>query len=314
MQLSIGEWDASFTPDLLLEMADLWNANAWEHHAFFPWTGKRLAELLIEKGKPVGRLLVARVEDKLAGFCHVAVVDENGYPRAGVVEALLVDRECRGRGIGTALLRGAITMLNSRRSRPQLVDALGAWPFGYTYNTLADGSERSGVFLRDKELYRLFRRAGFEPIRKSFVMRAETGNVRGVPRSLPNGARFHIAPRRESTWLDRVFRGRQLWDHHLVTANGSVMSRSIFGLMEEESRQEKKVIFSLFGVNTPHELQGRGYAGINLSHILAHVAELGGDMAELHVYADNTPALALYRGLGFVTLAETVMMHLRLRQ
>lgn len=312
MELSIGEWKGGFTSSLLSEVAELWNANARERHAYYPWTGESLAELLMQDGKPVGRLLVARAGEELAGMCHIAAVDEDGYPHAGVIEALLVDRAHRGRGIGTALVKGAVTLLGNHRPQPQFIDALGAWPFGYAYNVLADGSERSGVFLNEKDVYRLFRRLGFEPVRKSLVMRAETRNPKAHPRPLPSNAGFYMAQRRERTWLDRVFRGRQLWDHHLVTTGGAVLSRSIFGLMDEVSRHERKAVFSLFGVNTPHDLQGRGYAGVNLSHLLSHIAELGGDQVELHVYADNAPAVALYKSLGFAKVAETIMMHLRL--
>jgi predicted GNAT family acetyltransferase len=106
-----------------------------------------------------------------------------------------------------------------------------------------------------------------------------------------------------------VFRGRELWDHELVRSDGHLLSRAIFGFMEGESRHEGQAIFSIFGVNTPLDQQGRGFAGVNLSHLLAHVRGLGGETAELHVYADNQPALAVYRRLGFQPVAETMMMH-----
>lgn len=313
MTHSVRDWDRGFDAEALTELATFWNANAGDRHAFYPWTGGQLSRQLTDGvGKPLGKLLTVRSDaGELLGFTHVAQVSEDGYPAAGVLEALLVGRECRSRGIGTALLLGALSELRRFRPRPLFVDAMGAWPFGYVYNVLADGSERSGVFVtRERELYRLLRRAGFEDTRPSLVMRAETSAV-GL-RPLPEGSGYYIARRTENTWLDRVFRGRELWDHDMArAADGRIMSRSIFGFMEGESAREGRAIFSVFGVNTPADMRDRGYAGANLSHMISYVKELGGEAVELHVYADNEPAVRLYRGLGFRPVDGTMMMHLR---
>ncbi len=309
MNQSVGVWAKGYDPESLGEIADLWNRNAQSRHAFFPWTGELLARRLAEKGTPYGVILEAREDDVLAGFAHMAVVDESGYPRAGTIEAILVDERYRNRGLGTALLAGAMASFRNAPMRPEFIDALGAWPFGYAFNVLADGSERSGVFVRDEPLYRLFRRAGFEPARKSFVMRADVAGPKAAPRPLPGRARFYIARRSERTWLDRVFRGRELWDHDLVQDDGRLLSRAIFGLMEGESRREGTIIFSVFGVNTPSDMRGKGYATVNVSHMMHHLSGLGADKVELHVYGDNQPALNLYRALGFEPEAETMMMH-----
>lgn len=295
------------------EIARLWNANAVGRHAFYPWSGELLADILTDSsGNPVGKLAVARGNaGELAGFLHFDEIREDGYPHAGVIEMLIVDSAYRRQGIGQALLDAAVTRLKSLRlMRPAFIDALGAWPYGYGFNTLADGSERSGVFLTEPALYRLFRRAGFEPVRQSKVMRVEID--RANIRPAPLGCGFYINRRTERSWLDRVFRGRELWDHDLVQPDGRILSRAIFGFMQGESRREGKMIFSLFGVNTPRDQQGRGYASANLSHMLSYIQSLGGEVVELHVYADNSPALALYEGLGFQPIAETVMMHKRL--
>lgn len=300
--------------ETLAAVASLWNNNAVGRHAFFPWTAELLSNLLTANGAPVGTLLTAHADSGGAGgdcvgFVHVNRVREDGYPNAGVVEAILVDSPHRRRGLGTELLRRALALLQTFRPAPAFIDALGAWPFGYAYNTLADGSERSGVFLREADLYRLFRRAGFEPARKSIVMRVPLVGAR--PRAVPPGTGWRIGKRPDNTWLDRVFRGRELWDHDLTRRDGRILSRAIFGFMEEESRAEGRAVFSLFGVNTPLDLQRSGYAGMNLSNLMEYVRNLGGDALEIHVYADNAPALRLYDSLGFRPLAETMMMHRR---
>lgn len=310
MSLTIEKWPHSHTPEDLDRIARLWNNNVAGRHAFYPWTGERLHRLLTASGKPVGTIMAAFDGDALIGFSHANQVIEEGYPVVGCVEAVLVDAAYRRKGIGGGLLAAALGVIQGYRPRPQFADALGAWPFGYVYNTLADGSERSGVFQDDAPLYRLFRRADFQPVRRSFVMRAELAGVDGKP--TPPGSGFYVGKRCDMTWLDRVFRGRELWDFDLARSDGRVLSRAIFGFMENESLREGQAIFSLFGVNTPRDLQNKGYASINLSNLMAHVRSLGGDALEIHVYADNEPALALYRRLGFRQLAETMMMHKKL--
>lgn len=297
---------------LLEEIARLWNANAAGRHAYFPWTGPRLARQLFDHhDRPVGRFAVARTDNgELAGFIHFSQVLEDGYPNAGVIEAVLVDSAHRKQGVGARLLGTALGGIHEFRPAPTFVDALGAWPFGFGFNTLMDGSERSGIFLSEPAVYRLFRRAGFVPVRQSYVMRMEIAAAK--PRPVPRGCGFYIDRRTENTWLDRVFRGRELWDHDFACSDGRVLSRCIFGFMDGESKQEGRSIFSLFGVNTPRDQQGKGYASINITHLMEYLQTQGGEILELHVYADNTPALALYQSLGFHQISETVMMHRRL--
>ncbi|MCD8141433.1 MAG: GNAT family N-acetyltransferase [Planctomycetaceae bacterium] len=309
MNLTIEAWSKPCTADSLDRIAQLWNNNAAGRHAFFPWKGELLQRLLTAHGNPLGSMFAAWDGDALVGYVHVNPVVEDGYPVVATVEAILVDAAYRKKGIGGCLLQGAISAAERFRPRPQFMDALGAWPFGYVYNTLADGSERSGVFLDNAPLYRLFRRAGFDPVRKSFVMRADLHGT--VARPNPPGTGFYIGRRSEFTWLDRVFRGRELWDFDLAREDGRILSRAIFGFMENESAREGKIIFSLFGVNTPREFQNKGYGTINLSNLMTHVRDIGGEALEIHVYADNVPALALYDRLGFKPVAETMMMHRR---
>jgi ribosomal protein S18 acetylase RimI-like enzyme len=309
MLFALDDWANKFSPRLLEEMAALWNHNAVGRHSFQIWTREALEGLLTDgKGWGIGAILAARLPSgELAGWIHVSLSAETHCLRTGVVEMLLVDRRSRRRGLGGRLLAEGLVFLAGQNPPPVIVDALGAWPYGYVYNSLADGSERSGVFLSEPELLRLFRRAGFSAVRRSLVMRADLTASR--PLRLPSGTRINCSPRRSRTWLDQVFRGRELWDHNLEFPDGEVLSRAIFSFMKGESQTEGRRIFSLFGVNTPADRQRLGYARANLTNLMAEVAARGGNFLEIHVYADNEPALALYRDLGFRQLGETVMLH-----
>ncbi len=306
MNISIGGWSKNYDSVALNELAALWNANASGRHGFFPWSGELLRQTWLKDNMAANsRLLEARLDDALVGFCHVTWMREYGYPAGGAVEALLVGAPYRNNGIGGALLNAGLAMLAAHAGSLQLIDAMGAWPYGFLYTTLADGSERSGVFSDQPGLKSLFRQAGFEDARKSMVMRA-LAPFR-APRTEP-GRWTQVEKRRDATWLDRVFRMRELWGHNLYDRHGNLLSRAIYGFMENESRQEGKTIYSVFGVNTPAAMRGKGYAAYNIASLLHHVGSLGADIVELHVYNDNTPATALYRRTGFTPIADTMMM------
>lgn len=306
MGIVITRWERGYGAEALARIADLWNRNATRRHGFYPWNGALLNRVFLSGNMEANGVLVgAWLDERLVGFIHVSAMDEPFYPRAGAVEALLVDEPHRGRGIGASLLAEGLACLETSFPGLEFVDAMGAWPCGFLYTVLSDGSERSGVFSDEEGLAGIFRRFGFEPVRESLVMRADP--TLADPRPFP-GARVDICRRREDSWLDRVFRARELWNHNLHDARGALLSRAIFGQMPGESLREGKTLFSLFGVNTPARERNRGYAGVNLSLMMRHIADLGGDGVELHVYADNKPALAVYRGLGFTEVASTTMM------
>jgi ribosomal protein S18 acetylase RimI-like enzyme len=309
MSFVLDNWTVNFPPGLLREVADLWNRNSVDRHSFRFWNCELLQKnLFAADGSGIGAMRAARTKSgNLAGILHANIINDAIAGSSGVIEMLLVDRPFRRQGLGGRLLGDGLDFLSRQKPGLRLVDAMGAWPYGFAYNSLADGSERSGVFLSEPELYRLFRRAGFMMVRKSIVMRADLSAVR--LRRMPPGTVVRCSPRREETWLDQVFRGRDLWDHNLALPNGDVLSRAVFAFMDGESEADGRALFSLFGVNTSPDRQRRGYASVNLSRLMEHVASLGGEFLEIHVYADNHPAVALYRGLGFRHVAETAMLH-----
>ncbi len=290
----------------LTNMATLWNRNASGRHAFFHWSGQLLQVVFTAShAERCSILCEAMIDDTLVGFAHATYMYEYGYAPGGAIEALLVDKDHRNQGIGSRLLAMATDALERVTPRLELIDAMGAWPYGCIYTTLADGSERSGIFHEEQGLKRLFSRAGFNERRPSLVMRAPTLQT---VESTPVWLHYHTAARRCDTWLDNVFRTRELWDHNLLDWKGSILSRAIYGFMPGESKQEGKNIYSLFGVNTPPFSRGKGNATKNITHLLAHLGSLGGDEVEIHVYADNDPALALYNKCGFKELHRTMMM------
>lgn len=290
-------------------LADLWNVSAPGAYGFFPLTADRIAaRILREKRFHPKRLLFAREGAAAVGFLHWDVVNEPYYAPAAAVEAFGVRPEARRRGIGTALLTRALHEID--REPVRFVDAGGTFPYTPFYSTLIDGSERSGPFLEDVAVLRLLEGKGFHRERESLVMTRDLRtDLPAPPDPEADGAVLTTTPRAgKLTWLDYVFRGWDLLDRILLRPDGQLLSRAITARMDGFSDHTERERFALFGVNTPEPLRGKGQATRMLRQCLAHLAAEGAEEVELHVYADNTPALRLYRRIGFRERTRTVVM------
>lgn len=289
-----------------------WNRSASDLHGFFPLDRSAFAERIVRSPRfRPERLLLARNGGEIAGLVHFDTVRETPYPHAGVVAMLLVAPEYRNRGLGGALLGAALDALNGEGV--PMIDGFGSWPYSPFYATLIDGSERSGVSLGCAGLLRVFEKAGFERARESLVMRCDLTAPSPPPpdslRGRDGSLRAQKTPRREcTTWLDYVFRGWRLFDYALSDAGGRVLSRAIAGRMEGVSRLTGREEYALFGVNTPEALRGRGWATLHLRRVLDDLRAGGAERVELHVYADNEPAVRLYVKSGFVEIGRTMML------
>ncbi len=259
--------------------------------------------------KPAG-LLLARDHNRVVGMLHMDTVRNPYFDHAGVVEMICVDPEYRGRRVATNLLRRAMRIF--REQGGIMLDGFGSWPYSPFYTTLIDGSERSGVFLQNPGMLRLFEQAGFKRSRESLVMRVSLGDLPALTDNRQKTARQLVLQHRrreyKDDWLDFVFRGWHMQEHCLFDTAGRMLSRAIFCRMQGPSDYSGRELYALFGVNTPECFRGRGYAYINLWHLLSHLQASGADEVELHVYADNIPAIGLYRSLGFRDIGRTVSL------
>jgi ribosomal protein S18 acetylase RimI-like enzyme len=287
-------------------VACLWNAAAADAYGFHPLSAETfLSRIVSNRYFDQRKMLLAFAGDMLVGMCHGALVTEPYYQDAGVVECVLVHPKFRGRGVAGELLDNVVSELAACGA--QHIKGGGAWPYTPFYSTLIDGSERSGVFHSDTAAIRAYQKAGFRPGRESLVMRKTLTSALehevGIPKELHIEKVGRVGC---STWLDDVFRGWNLQNHYLVRKDGFICSRAIFSRMDGLSDFSGRERYALFGVNTPDSMRGRGYAYANLANTVDSISRLGGHEIELHVYADNLPAVNLYRKLGFEEIAKTI--------
>jgi len=287
-------------------VAALWNQAFAGHHGFFPISADLLWRRVIAlaRFKPE-RFLVATIAGEIVGFLHHDEVREASYTPAAVIEAFGVAPPYRRRGIGSALLAAALADI--KEGDLAFIDGGGAWPYSPFYATLIDGSERSGLFQNNTAALRLLARQGFAPDRESIVMRRDLHD--DIPAATIPSMLKAVEMVREgnSCWLDFVFRGWRLTDHDLC-ANNRPVTRAIYSRMDGVSDYSGREIYAIFGVYTEEGSRRQGLAFCNLAAVLRRLRGLGAAEAELHVYADNAPAVNLYRKLGFREVARTVAM------
>ena len=301
MAITFHAYQDIFAPAIV----EVWNDAMKEEYGFFPLTVDRLRRhYYSSKRFNAENLLIAKDGANTTGFIHYDLVDVPGYDRAGVICALAVRHEFRHRGIGDKLLSKAIDHFHNLRVR--FIDAAGAWPYSSFYATLIDGSERAGINNNNKAASWLLNNYYFYPERASYTM---VKSLTGCPlyNILPQNV--YIQSRHgKTTWLDHAFRDLELYDHELIDHDGKILSRCIFSRMDGISDYSSRERYSIFGVSTPTEYQGLGYATVNLKLLSNKLISEGIDELELHVYQDNLPAVKLYNRLGFKEIGETVIM------
>ncbi len=295
----------AYNDSLIPAITDIWNKSMTEEYGFFPITPEQLKNHYNSSQRfAPERVLLAMYGDTPQGFIHYDLVNEPGYDRAGVICALCVLPEYRLQGVGDKLLSRAIQNLELQNIK--FIDAAGAWPYSSFYATIIDGSERAGINENNHGAKWLLSNYYFYPGRRSYTMKKDLTmnkpfNI--LPQYIYTGSRKGC-----STWLDHAFREWELFDHELLDKNGRILSRCIYSRMDGISDYQGRECYSLFGVYTPPEFQGMGYATANLKLLCNTLTEEGVEEIELHVYQDNTPALKLYRRIGFKEIGETVIM------
>ncbi|GHS90876.1 hypothetical protein FACS1894139_05200 [Planctomycetales bacterium] len=292
----------------LSRVVALWNDAARECFGFFPLTEKIFHDhVLAAPFFQPPRLLLAWEKEALVGMIHFDVVEVAPYPRAGVVAAIMTRSDRRRQGIGKTLLQTALAPM---RGEATYFAALGCWPYSSFYAGLIDGSERSGIDRRNAAAQNLFASAGFTRGRRSLIMR---GALSPPDDKVEIAADFYREKYPEAgQWLDVATRHWTPSRQILLDAAGHGLSYATYARMDGYAEFCGKEIYAVYAVRTPAICRRRGYARRNLLALQRHLAALGGEMIEVHVYADNDAGIKLYQSLGFATVGESESWQLKL--
>jgi ribosomal protein S18 acetylase RimI-like enzyme len=256
---------------------------------------------------PAG-LLVACDDDRIVGFAQAGFGPNtagNGLdPSVGVVCALAVLPSHRRHGVGTELLRRAEDYLRGRGARELQAGSLPPCnPFLFG---LYGGAQTAG-FLDSNPLARpFFERHGYAPAQTRLVFQRELAGVQ-----MPSDPRFTaLRPRCEIVvspykvgpwWRECVLGPIELFDFTLRDrGTGRAFGTATVWEMETFSNHWNRHSVGLFDLVMLPEARGQGMGKFLMAQILRHLHEQYFAVLEAHADADNTAAVKLLRGLGFV--------------
>jgi mycothiol synthase len=274
------------------------------------WSEAALLDLASPTGH--GRHLVVRADDgALAAWAHV----DAGAPDDVVVE-LGVAPTARRHGIAAVLAR---TILDDPAVRPghARVWAHGERP-GTTELATALG------LTRDRELWMMRRPADADPLPAQRPAEGVTIGPLRVGQDEPdvvavNARAFAWHPEQGTMTVDDVARREQ---EPWFDAEGFLLAREdgsgeLLGFhwtkVHPDGARDGGPVGEVYVVGVDPDAQGRGLGGALTLAGLHHLAGRGLDEVVLYVEADNAPAVATYRRLGFEVDATDVSFGLRPR-
>ncbi|WP_372460377.1 mycothiol synthase [Actinomycetospora soli] len=257
-----------------------------------------------------GRYLVARSDDgSLLGWAHVDVAD----PEDVVVE-LGVAPTARRQGVGRALARALAADDVARPGR------IRAWAHGGRPGA-AELAESEGL-VRERELWMMRRPSGAgplpdrRPVDGVSIVAFEPGRDEDDVVAV-NARAFAWHPEQGGMTADDVRRREQ---EPWFDAAGFLLAREdatgrLLGFHwtkrhPDGARADDGPVGEVYVVGVDPDAQGRGLGGALTLAGLHHLAGRGLDEVILYVEADNAPAVATYRHLGFEVDATDVSYRL----
>ena len=260
------------------------------------WSEPTLLDLATPSGH--GRHLVVRSEDgALAAWAHV----DTGDPDDVVVE-LGVAPGVRRHGIATAVARALLADPAIRPGHARV------WAHGDRPGS-AELARALGL-ARDRDLWMMRRPAGAEPLPAARSVEGVTIGPLRVGRDEPdvvavNARAFSWHPEQGAMTVDDVVRREQ---EPWFDAAGFLLARddasgALLGFhwtkVHPDGARDGGPVGEVYVVGVDPEAQGRGLGGALTLAGLHHLAGRGLHEVVLYVEADNAPAVATYRRLGF---------------
>jgi ribosomal protein S18 acetylase RimI-like enzyme len=246
---------------------------------------------------------------RIVGFAHAGFgpidpcgPDHDLDTQLGTVAMLVVAPE-QGETLADDLFRAAEVSLRDRGA--SVIYAGGRSPLDPFYRGIYGGSEFSGVLDVHETFRRAASNAGYEAVAATvrFELDLAAGEARDPKAVLVRRqARVDVeddampAGWWESIGLGPVeitrFRLLSKLDNREL-ARASTWDMSAFGRPDGRART------GLFAVEVPHDLRRKGYGRHLIAEILRHHRGQWGDIVAVQTDANNEPARAFYRALGF---------------
>jgi ribosomal protein S18 acetylase RimI-like enzyme len=302
-----------FRNDDIPHLADLWNHGMPRGPAIVPVEAHELDAVLFSRiDFRRADLLVAESPDgRLAGFAHVGLgpVDPAGPshlldPGLGSLLLLVVDPTPDADQVADALVAAAVGRLRDLGSK--VLYAGGMYPLNPFYWGLYGGSEFAGIPDDHPDFQAAVARAGFQPVATTEHFDYPLADLPPPPPDprlivLRRQTRLEVV---DDTlllrWWDALAIGSSRPSlYRLVDRQGTELARATTWEMLGFERVDGLARVGLLDVVVPTPFRRKGHAKLLLLELLRHLKSQHVEAVSVQTGAENLPALALYRSLGF---------------
>lgn len=260
-------------------------------------------------------LIVAVDQERVIGFAHAGFGpgdDGNSLStHRGVTSLVMVHADAEPSVAGQLLAR-AEQYLRDRGAQTLLGG--GSYPLSPFYYGLYGGSELSGVLDSDTIGQRIFSDHGYQAQKRSIVLHRELASFRPAVDRQQMQIRRHtnvetvVDPPTTSWWEAVIFEPFERTRCFVVPRDGGHAVASVhFWNMETMSAALGVHAVGIVGLEVTDPKRRQGLAKYLLGESLRQLHAHGVALAEVHVAADNQPALALFNGLGFAQVDATTL-------
>jgi ribosomal protein S18 acetylase RimI-like enzyme len=308
----------------VLTLAALWNDGLPQQHVIRPLTGHEFDALVIGRIDFDRAGMIVAEDENLGpvGFVHAGFgpVDPFGAWHAldhsiGTVAVLVVGPGERAPEVASELLARAIGFL--KKAGAMVVYAGGQYPLNPFYWGLYGGSEFAGVLQEHALFHETVRHAGFEPVSATSLLELDlaTGEVRDA-RTILARRQYQVDVEEDalpSGWWDAL----ALHDFHpnryrvSDKRGGPVLAEAwTYEMGAELPVADHLIRRGMFRLEVDPSHRRRGIGRLLVVECLKHARSQLIDRFSIQTASSNTPALALYRAVGFSLVGESILYRL----
>jgi ribosomal protein S18 acetylase RimI-like enzyme len=298
-------------------LAEIWREQPPLRGRFPAMTGGILDQLVLSKPYfDESGLIIALSDDTPVGFVHAGFgPDENEQSISrdtGTIYQLMVREGHREPSLADQLIGRAEAYLGGAGA--QVLYAGGIRPINAFYLGLYGGSELPGVLVGDTTFIEACRRNGYREIDRVKVLERELASFRSpVTRSQRQlrrelTMREESSPRASSWWSACTMGGFETTRYEAIPARGGEsVGEALFWDIEPLSVGWGAPTAGMFDLHVASERRRQGVATFLLSEAFAKLASRGVVRVEAQTMQQNSPAIGLYKQLGFEQVDEGIV-------